>query len=382
MKTKPFLKICALVLALITCLSSFGTLILADTSGSGETLAVSEDSTYVKWDGTVDTTWFNTDLAGSGKTYSIDTPAKLAGLAKLIDDDAPTEETHYFAGDTFQITANFDLSGYTWNSIGTSDSIGDENDPIGCFAGNLIGAKGGTVGEMVSIKGLNVASVSGDKQGVGFISIMGNGSLKNITLVNPTVTSSVKYTAFFAGRTCASANTFENLHVIGGTMNIKAKVAGIGSIVGRAEGSDTYTSCSSDATFTLPQGAAYVGGMIGNVVGTASLTNCVYTGKMTFPAATAVYNTVSGGMMGAVYTGGSATLEGCYFGGFMEGQFGARRMGDFVDGYSYQLSDGRNRQRRFNTERCHNRTMGRERFRYPYKHGSHRRGNQLPCGSE
>ena len=330
MKTKPFLKICALVLALITCLSSFGTLILADTSGSGETLAVSEDSTYVKWDGTADTTWFNTALTGSGTTYSIDTPAKLAGLAKLIDDDAPTEETHYFAGDTFQITANFDLSGYTWNSIGTSDSIGDENDPIGCFAGNLIGAKGGTVGEMVSIKGLNVASVSGDKQGVGFISIMGNGSLKNITLVNPTVTSSVKYTAFFAGRTCASANTFENLHVIGGTMNIKAKVAGIGSIVGRAEGSDTYTSCSSDATFTLPQGAAYVGGMIGNVVGTASLTNCVYTGKMTFPAATAVYNTVSGGMMGAVYNGGSATLEGCYFGGFMEGQFGAKRMGGFV----------------------------------------------------
>ena len=76
--------------------------------------AFAEENAADSWDGTADTSWY-TD-APDASEYHISTAEQLAGLAQLVNADPGTTN---FAGKTFYLDNDIDLSGHEWISIGT-----------------------------------------------------------------------------------------------------------------------------------------------------------------------------------------------------------------------------------------------------------------------
>ena len=77
------------------------------------TAAFAADSTDA-WDGTADTSWYTNHEADT--EYNITTAEQLAGLAQLVNAYPGTTN---FAGKTFYLKNDLDLSGHEWISIGT-----------------------------------------------------------------------------------------------------------------------------------------------------------------------------------------------------------------------------------------------------------------------
>ena len=78
------------------------------------TTALAEESTVDTWDGSADTSWYNRHELDA--EYHIMTAEQLAGLAQLVNADPGKTN---FAGKTFYLENDLDLSGYEWISIGT-----------------------------------------------------------------------------------------------------------------------------------------------------------------------------------------------------------------------------------------------------------------------
>ncbi len=78
------------------------------------TAAFAEGTSVDNWDGTADTSWYTS--APDASAYHISTAEQLAGLAQLVNADPGTTN---FAGKTFYLEKDLDLSGHEWISIGT-----------------------------------------------------------------------------------------------------------------------------------------------------------------------------------------------------------------------------------------------------------------------
>ena len=78
------------------------------------TTALAEESTVDTWDGFADTSWYTGHELDA--EYHIATAEQLAGLAQLVNADPGKTN---FAGKTFYLDKDLDLSGYEWISIGT-----------------------------------------------------------------------------------------------------------------------------------------------------------------------------------------------------------------------------------------------------------------------
>ena len=76
--------------------------------------AVAEGTSVDNWDGSADTSWYTS--APDASEYHISTAEQLAGLAQLVNTDPGTTN---FAGKTFYLENDLDLSGHEWISIGT-----------------------------------------------------------------------------------------------------------------------------------------------------------------------------------------------------------------------------------------------------------------------
>ena len=76
--------------------------------------AFAEGTSVDNWDGTADTSWYTS--APDASEYHISTAEQLAGLAQLVNADPGTTN---FAGKTFYLDNDLDLSGHEWISIGT-----------------------------------------------------------------------------------------------------------------------------------------------------------------------------------------------------------------------------------------------------------------------
>lgn len=63
------------------------------------------------WDGTVNTSWYNS----TQNTFTLTTAEQLAGLAKLVG------EGNRFSGTTINLASDLDLSGYEWTPIGQGE---------------------------------------------------------------------------------------------------------------------------------------------------------------------------------------------------------------------------------------------------------------------
>ena len=104
---------------------------------------------FDKWDGTTtDTAWFSADK----DYFELDTAAKLAGLAYLVNEYQGDDhkDPGAFFGKTFVITKNIDLGGHQWTPIGISNNY--------AFAGMLEGKLGGIDGEAVTIANMKIGT--------------------------------------------------------------------------------------------------------------------------------------------------------------------------------------------------------------------------------
>ncbi|MDO5554265.1 MAG: hypothetical protein Q4G68_10935 [Planctomycetia bacterium] len=70
------------------------------------------------WNGTTDTTWFDTATYDAATEYTLDTAEKLAGLASIVNGTAGLENAYDFAGKTVKLGADIDLAGRNWTPIG------------------------------------------------------------------------------------------------------------------------------------------------------------------------------------------------------------------------------------------------------------------------
>ena len=77
-------------------------------------VAFAGENTVDSWDGSADTSWYTGHE--SDTEYHITTAEQLAGLAQLVNTDPGTTN---FAGKTFYLDNDLDLSGHEWISIGT-----------------------------------------------------------------------------------------------------------------------------------------------------------------------------------------------------------------------------------------------------------------------
>ncbi len=102
-------KIVSLALVLALCLSLLPVTAFAE-EGESEVSTTTVDT----WDGTADTRWYTGHEADT--EYRITTAEQLAGLAQLVNADPGTTN---FAGKTFYLDNDIDLSGHEWISIGT-----------------------------------------------------------------------------------------------------------------------------------------------------------------------------------------------------------------------------------------------------------------------
>ena len=107
-------KLFALLLSCIMVIAMMPAAVFAeDSTAEGEG---SEEAGKVvgTWGDYADTSWY-TDHE-SNNEYHITTAEQLAGLAKLVNTDPGTTN---FAGKTFYLESDLDLSGHEWISIGT-----------------------------------------------------------------------------------------------------------------------------------------------------------------------------------------------------------------------------------------------------------------------
>ena len=97
-------KLFALLLSCIMVIAMMPAAVFADEAGK----------VVDTWDGTADTSWYTS--APDASVYHISTAEQLAGLAQLVNADPGTTN---FAGKTFCLDNDIDLSRHEWISIGT-----------------------------------------------------------------------------------------------------------------------------------------------------------------------------------------------------------------------------------------------------------------------
>ncbi|MBR4961926.1 MAG: hypothetical protein IKY52_13610 [Clostridia bacterium] len=191
----------------------------------GLTVPVSAAEEYSVWDGSIETDW----LKESEKVHTIDSAAKLAGLAKLTNDAQIGGSTGAYEGHTFYITVNIDLNNKEWTPIGTNYGIN--------FAGNLEGKLGGVEGAAPTIKNFSLTNTEGHGN-TGFIGTLRGGSVKNLIFENASVSyidgSSLGIVVGYMSKVITA---FENITVI--NSNVKSTATrqdeGIGGVVGYAK---------------------------------------------------------------------------------------------------------------------------------------------------
>ena len=206
-------------------------------------------------------------LKGSG---TADSPY-LIGNAADLKTVATLSTTDTFAGKYFELTDDIVLTGE------------NNHDPIGTWGyafGGIFDGKGHT------ISGLNMTA-NGDGYGF-FAAIQGGAVIKNLALVNATVTATgAGTTGILVGQTNRGNGgdvLIENVYVDG---TVSAKGAEVGAIIGNLSDSNaSYTAgtVTIDRALVMVDVIAtkgYVGGIVGNARSVAvNLSNCAFYGSV------------------------------------------------------------------------------------------------------
>ena len=179
-----------------------------------------------KWDGTVDTSWYNeTDTE-----FTLNTSEQFAGFAKLVG----TTSDH-FAGKTIELGVSVDLNGQSFAPIGTTGERDNRNRLItepfkGTFNGN-----GNTISNL-SQSGWDFGYEWGQYGSIGLFSELESATVKNVVLEGFDCAIEGGDIAFIAGSATGNCS-FENIEIKSGSIGTYNN--GIGGIIGWS-GAGTY----------------------------------------------------------------------------------------------------------------------------------------------
>ena len=283
------------------------------------TAAFAEGTSVDNWDGTADTSWY-TD-APDASEYHISTAEQLAGLAQLVNADPGTTN---FAGKTFYLENDLDLSGHEWISIGTCLG-GDypEYSFCGVFDGQC---------HVISNLYSHESYIEGADESHNLLrnALFGsvyNGEVKNLGVANAEILIDPKDDSA-AGKgilvDCMGKSKITNCWTSGSIYSGSKIEKNIGGIVGVTMQGCTISGCYSTATltgnftnsekyYTEPNPADWPFDTIGGIVGARfdgnlTVTDCWFDGKIVVNSITAAV----GGIVG--YTDdqlGSGTVNNC-----------------------------------------------------------------------
>ncbi|MFD0586638.1 chitobiase/beta-hexosaminidase C-terminal domain-containing protein [Paenibacillus sp. GCM10027627] len=213
-------------------------------------LSIKADSS--KWTSHADTSWYDALLP----SYTIDTPAKLAGVAKLVNEDvAPDGKTvDGFRDKRFDISGDLDLSAYLWEPIGTPEkpfkgtlfskdgaiyTISGMKLPAQATYAGLVGVMdGGTLGGLIFAASGEISlhnSWQDVHAGAAVGKMINNSTIYDITSYLPVQVGSSNATVYAGGIVGAAdgkiANTFNHAAVTANGSSVYA-----GGIAGYSEG--------------------------------------------------------------------------------------------------------------------------------------------------
>ena len=282
------------------------------------TAALATDNSADTWDGTADTNWYVGHEADT--EYHITTAEQLAGLAQLVNADLGTTN---FAGKTFYLKNDLDLSGHEWISIGTA--IGGDN-PKYSFCGVFDG-QGHVISNLYShesyIDGAEGADESHNLLRNALFGSVYNGEVKNLGVANAEIWITPKDDSA-AGKgilvdwmgKSKITNCWTSGSIFSGTKIEK----NIGGIVGVTVQDCTISGCYSTATltgnftnsegyYTEPNQADWPNDTIGGIVGAKfdgnlTVTDCWFDGKI-------VVNSLQAAVGGIVGYADVATVNNC-----------------------------------------------------------------------
>lgn len=310
-------KIASLALVLALCLSLL------------PTAAFAEGTSVDNWDGSADTRWYTS--APDASEYHISTAEQLAGLAQLVNTYPGTTN---FAGKTFYLDNDIDLSGHEWISIGT---VLGGDCPEYSFCGVFDG-QGHVISNLYShesdIKG---ADESHNLLRNALFGSVYNGEVKNLGVANAEIWIDPKDDSA-AGKgilvdwmgKSKITNCWTSGSIYSGTKTEK----NIGGIVGVTMQGCTISGCYSTATltgnfknsegyYTEPDPADWPCDTIGGIVGARfdgglTVTDCWFDGKIVVNSIQATVGgivgcieTVNNSVGGSVGDADTATVKNC-----------------------------------------------------------------------
>lgn len=182
----------------------------------------------------------------ANKTISINSPAQLAGLARLINNG------NTYEGYTATLLSSVDLDNHEWTPLATGERDGSSpsgNSFKGTFDGN-----GNT------IYNLSIAADDSDSpdKAIGFFGIVDGGTVKNLKFENVNINVPSSEMAAAAVGMLTGGGTVSGIEVLSGSINA---MRGNGAIVGRMTKSGTISACTNHATISGT--GANVGGIVG-----------------------------------------------------------------------------------------------------------------------
>ena len=282
--------------------------------------AFAEGTSVDNWDGSADTSWYTS--APDASAYHISTAEQLAGLAQLVNADPGTTN---FAGKTFYLDNDLDLSGHEWISIGTV--LGGDY-PEYSFCGVFDG-QGHVISNLYShesyILGAEGADESHNLLRNALFGSVYNGEVKNLGVADAEIWIDPKDDSA-AGKgilvdwmgKSKITNCWTSGSIYSGTKTEK----NIGGIVGITMQGCTISGCYSTATlignFTNSEGyydpnkylpPDTIGGIVGaKFDGNLTVTDCWFDGKI---VVNSIQATV-GGIVGYTDdTSGLGTVNNC-----------------------------------------------------------------------
>ncbi|NOU97201.1 hypothetical protein GC093_28825 [Paenibacillus sp. LMG 31456] len=211
-----------------------------------------------KWTDHADTLWYDPVY----NTFKIDTPAKLAGVAKLVNSGRSADGTqkYDFSGKVLEIDRNLDLADYQWVPIGTRATP---------FKGTLI-AKGGQSFKISGMKvsgNMNYAGLVGYMDGgtVGGFEFTDTGSIDVATVSNSVYSNVYGDNGVYAGSAVGKMVNNSTVYNITNQLNVKVSTTitnvFAGGVVGSGEG--TLANSNNYKPVTASGMDVHAGGIIG-----------------------------------------------------------------------------------------------------------------------
>ena len=267
--------------------------------------AFAEGTSVDNWDGSADTSWY--DGHETDTEYHITTAKQLAGLAQLVNTDPGTTN---FAGKTFYLDNDLDLSGHEWISIGTGRG---GSDPEYSFCGVFDGQ-----GHVISNLYSHESDIEGADESHNLLrnALFGsvyNGEVKNLGVADAEIWIDPK-DGSAAGKGILvdwlGKSKITNCWTSGSIYSGSSIEKNIGGIVGVTEQDCTISGCYSTATltgnftnsegyYTDPDPANWpfdtIGGIVGaRLDGNLAVTDCWFDGKIVVNSITAAVGGIVG----------------------------------------------------------------------------------------